>query len=67
MSTVRSITFHTARVLSASDPNTATVALSTTSVQTDRTQECTGTAGTVRSGGTWLVDRISISCSGGSR
>jgi hypothetical protein len=67
MSTVRSITFHTARALSASSSDTATVALSTTSVQTDRTQQCTGTAGTVRSGGTWLVHRISISCSGSPR
>jgi hypothetical protein len=67
MSAVRSITFHTVRVLSGSGSDTATVALSTTSVQNDRTQDCTGTAQTVRSGGTWLVDRIAISCSGGAR
>ncbi len=62
MSAVRSISFSSARVLSGSSPDTATVALSTTSVQTNRTQRCTGTAQTVRSGGAWLVDRISISC-----
>jgi eukaryotic-like serine/threonine-protein kinase len=62
MSTVRSITFHTARVVSGSGSDTATVALSTTSVQSNQTQQCTGTAQTVRSGGTWLVDHISISC-----
>jgi serine/threonine-protein kinase len=62
MSAVRSITFSSARVVSAGSSDTATVALSTTSVQTDRTQRCTGTAQTVRSGGAWLVDHISISC-----
>jgi eukaryotic-like serine/threonine-protein kinase len=62
MSAVRSITFHSVRVVSAGSSDTATVALSTTSVQTGRTQQCTGTAVTVRSGGTWLVDHISISC-----
>jgi eukaryotic-like serine/threonine-protein kinase len=68
MSTVQSITFHSVRAVSGgSSSDTATVALSTTSVQNDRTQQCTGTAQTVRSGGTWLVDRISISCSDGGR
>ena len=62
MSAVRSITFRSAQVVSGSGSDTATVALSTTSVQTDRTQQCSGTAATVRSGGAWLVDRISISC-----
>jgi hypothetical protein len=67
MSSVRSITFHRAQVLAGSSSSTATVALSTTSVQTDRTQQCTGTARTVRSGGAWLVDQVSVSCSDGSR
>jgi serine/threonine-protein kinase len=62
MSRVRSITFHSARPLSGSSSDTASVALSTTSVQTDRTQQCTGTARTVRSGDAWLVDHLSISC-----
>jgi serine/threonine protein kinase len=66
MSAVRSITFHSAQVVSGSGSDTATVALSTTSVQTDRTQQCSGTASTVRSADAWLVDRISISCSGGA-
>jgi eukaryotic-like serine/threonine-protein kinase len=62
MSRVRSITFHSIRELSSGNSGTATVELSTTSVQNDRTQNCTGTAQTVRSGGAWLVDHISISC-----
>jgi len=63
MSSVRSITFHRAAALPGSTSSTATVALQTTSVQTDRTQQCTGTARTVRAGGGWLVDGVSISCS----
>jgi eukaryotic-like serine/threonine-protein kinase len=63
MSSVRSITFHRADVVSGASSNTATVALQTTSVQTDRTQQCTGTARTVRAGAGWLVDGVSISCS----
>jgi hypothetical protein len=61
-SSVRSITFQSAQVSGATSSNTATVALRTTSVQTDRTQQCTGTAGTVRSDGRWLVDHVAISC-----
>ena len=61
-STVRSITFQSAQVSGAASSNAATVALRTTSVQTDRTQQCTGTAGTVRSDGRWLVDHVAISC-----
>jgi hypothetical protein len=61
-SSVRSITFQSAQVSGAASSNTATVALRTTSVQTDRTQQCTGTAGTVRSNGRWLVDHVAISC-----
>ena len=62
-SSVRSITFQSAQVTGGSSSSAATVALSTTSVQTDRTQHCTGTARTVHSSGAWLVDAISISCS----
>ena len=63
MSSVRSITFHRADASPGSDSDTATVALQTTSVQTDRTQQCNGTARTVRAGDAWLVDGISIRCS----
>lgn len=63
MSSVRSITFHRAQTVSGNGPGAATVSVSTTSVQTDRTQQCSGTAQTVRSGGSWLVDRVSIGCS----
>jgi hypothetical protein len=63
MSSVRSITFHRAQVLSGSTPATATVALDTTSIQTDRTQQCKGTARTVRSGAGWLIDGVAIRCS----
>ena len=63
MSSVRSITFHRAATAAGSTSSTATVALQTTSVQTNRTQQCTGTARTVRAGGGWLVDGVSISCS----
>jgi hypothetical protein len=62
MSSVRSIEFHQAKVVSAGS-DSATVALQTTSVQTRRTQQCAGTARTVRSGPAWLLDRISINCS----
>ena len=63
MSSVRSITFHSAQLLPSSSSSAATVALRTTSVQSDRTQECAGTARTVLSGGAWLLDGIAISCS----
>ncbi|HYB29873.1 MAG TPA: hypothetical protein VEF89_24910 [Solirubrobacteraceae bacterium] len=39
------------------------MALQTTSIQTDRTEQCTGTARTVRTGaGDWVVDGVAISC-----
>jgi hypothetical protein len=64
MSAVRSITFHRAQTVSGADSSPATVALSTTSVQNAGTQNCSGTAQTVRgSTGTWLVDHLTISCS----
>jgi serine/threonine-protein kinase len=62
MSSVRSIEFHQAKLVSAG-ADSATVALQTTSVQTRRTQRCAGTARTVRSGQDWLLDHISINCS----
>jgi hypothetical protein len=63
-SRVRSITFHKAELLPGSTASAATVSVSTTSVQTDQTQQCTGTARTVRSSsaGAWQVDQISIHC-----
>ncbi|HSC03832.1 MAG TPA: serine/threonine-protein kinase [Solirubrobacteraceae bacterium] len=66
-SSVRLITFQSAQPTGGGSSNSATVALRTTSVQTDRTQRCTGTAATVRSGGRWLVDHISIGCSDSPR
>jgi hypothetical protein len=63
MSSVRSITFHKAQTVAGSSSDSATVALQTTSVQTSGTQECAGTARSVRSGQGWLVDRVSINCS----
>jgi serine/threonine protein kinase len=63
MSSVRSITFHKAQTAGGSSSDSATVALQTTSVQTSGTQQCAGTARTVRSGHGWLVDGISINCS----
>ncbi len=63
MSSVRAIAFRRAQVLGGQGSRTATVALQTTSVQSGRTQQCAGTANTVQSGGVWLLDGISISCS----
>jgi serine/threonine protein kinase len=63
MSSVRSITFHKAQTVAGSSSDSATVALQTTSVQTSGTQQCAGTARSVRSGQGWLVDRVSINCS----
>ena len=63
MSSVRSITFHKAQTAGGSSSNSATVVLQTTSVQTSGTQQCAGTARTVRSGQGWLVDGVSINCS----
>lgn len=62
MSSVRSITFHSAQLLPGSSSSAATVALRTTSVLTNRTEDCAGTARTVRSGGAWLVDHVAIDC-----
>ena len=63
MSSVRSITFHKAQTVGGASSDSATVAVQTTSVQTSGTQQCAGTARTVRSGQGWLVDRVSINCS----
>jgi hypothetical protein len=62
-SSVRSITFHKAQTIGGSNPDSATVALRTTSVQTSGTQQCAGTARTVRGAHGWLVDRVAINCS----
>jgi serine/threonine protein kinase len=63
MSSVRSITFHRAEVVAGASSDSATVTVQTTSVRTQGTQNCQGTATTVRSGGPWRLDRISIGCS----
>jgi Protein kinase domain len=66
MNNVRSITFQHAQTVSGAGSSPATVELSTTSVQNSGTQNCSGTAQTVRaSSGSWLVDHVSISCSAG--
>lgn len=62
-STVRSITFHRAQVLPGGDTASATVALETTAVLSDRTEQCSGTARLLRgNAGAWLLDGISIQC-----
>lgn len=63
MSSVRSITFHRAETIAGSNPDTATVSLETTAVQTDRTQQCSGTARTLRTNAGWVLNGISINCS----
>lgn len=62
MSSVRAIAFHEDQVLEES-ADSATVTVQTTSVQADRTQQCSGSVHTVRPGSGWLLDGISISCS----
>jgi hypothetical protein len=64
MSRVQSITFHSARTVSATGTSPATVALSTTSVLSSGTENCSGTARAVQGGeaGTWVLDGISITC-----
>ncbi|MEA2214829.1 MAG: hypothetical protein QOK19_390, partial [Solirubrobacteraceae bacterium] len=64
-SAVRSITFRRAEALegAGASSSSATVALETTAVLADRTEQCGGTAHLVRSGPDgWLLDRISINC-----
>jgi serine/threonine protein kinase len=52
-----------AETLADSGSGTATVALETASVQTDRMEQCSGTAQTVRIGaGGWVVDGVAINC-----
>jgi hypothetical protein len=58
---VRSIDFEQISTSSRSGDR-ATVALRTTAVHTDRTDRCRGTADAVRSGTTWAIDHISVSC-----
>jgi hypothetical protein len=62
-SAVRSITFHRAQVTSGSGGPVATVAVQTTAVLADRTEQCSGTVRLLRSSSaSWLLDRISINC-----
>jgi serine/threonine protein kinase len=64
-SSVRSITFRRAQTLAGggASASSATVALETTAVLADRTEQCGGTARLVRSATAgWLLDRISINC-----
>ncbi|MGI8411821.1 MAG: serine/threonine-protein kinase [Solirubrobacteraceae bacterium] len=61
-SAVRSITFHEAQTLPGASATAATVAVRTTSVLVNKTQQCTGTARTARIDATWMLDRISINC-----
>ncbi len=64
-SAVRSITFHRAQALAGSGESSrsATVALQTTAVLADRTEQCAGTARLVRAAAErWLLDGISINC-----
>jgi hypothetical protein len=58
----RSISFQSAHVTSQT-ASAATVAVSTTSVQTDGTRHCSGTVDLVRgAAGRWLVHQIAINC-----
>jgi hypothetical protein len=61
MSTVRAITFHEIATMRQA-PDSALVAVRTTSEQTNRTQQCSGTVRTVYPAGVWLLDGISIHC-----
>ncbi len=63
MSSVRSITFHRAGIVAGSSSDAATVGLQTTAVLADRTQQCSGTARTLRTNAGWVLDGISINCS----
>jgi serine/threonine protein kinase len=66
MSAVRSIAFHRAETLPGAGASAATVAIATTAHLVGSTQQCAGTVRTVRSSGAaWMLDRLSISCSGG--
>ena len=59
----RSITFNGARVASRAG-NSATVTVSTTSVQSDGTRHCSGLVDLVQgAAGHWLVHQININCS----
>ena len=61
-SAVRSITFHRAETLPGATASQAAVAVRTTSVLADRTEQCSGTVRTVRAAAGWLLDGISIDC-----
>jgi hypothetical protein len=60
--TLKSIDFQQLETSSES-AGRAEVSFATTAVHTDRTEDCTGTAAVVSSGGAWLVDQLSgVSC-----
>jgi hypothetical protein len=61
MSTVRAISFHELNTLERT-ATSATIAVRTTSVQSDRVQQCWGTVRTIEQAGAWVLDGISIHC-----
>jgi hypothetical protein len=60
-STLRSITFDDLATTSSSG-EAATVSLRTTATHTDRIDHCSGTANLIKSGESWLIDRIGVTC-----
>lgn len=60
-SDVRSIRFSRAEV-TRRDGDRATVAIATTSVQERRTELCNGNVFLSRSGGSWLIERVGVTC-----
>jgi serine/threonine protein kinase len=61
-STARSIVFARAQTVQQSD-SAATVAITTTTTHTNRTDHCTGTADTApASGGGWIVTYLNVNC-----
>jgi hypothetical protein len=61
MSSVRAISFHEIDTLERT-PTSATIAVRTTSWQSHRVQQCSGTVRTIQQAGAWLLDGISIHC-----
>ncbi len=57
----RRIIFDSARVINQT-AGSATVAISTTSIRTDGTEQCGGTVAVVPGGGGWLLHQIYINC-----
>jgi hypothetical protein len=60
MASVRSVAFNAINLVNQSATG-AVVAVRTTSVQANRTQNCSGTVDLTRAT-SWLLDHISISC-----